>query len=267
MNTTSYTTDEFYHFANELADVAASITLPYFSQEKTVEIKADNSPVTIADKQCEQKLRQLIANHYPTHSIIGEEYQNLTHESPFQWVIDPIDGTKSFISGNPHFGTLIALLYYEKPIVNIIDMPALPQRFSATADSHCFCNDKIVQTSKTRELHDATIAWTDDDYFMPAELAIACDIKANSKDFFDSGDCHLFTELACGNIDLVIEAGLKPWDYMALILIVERAGGVITDWHNNPLTLQSFKDNRGQVLASANETLHQQALTLIHKNY
>ncbi|PID66247.1 MAG: histidinol phosphate phosphatase [Gammaproteobacteria bacterium] len=256
---------QYLTFAHTLADAAKTVTLPYFQQDKSVEIKPDNSPVTVADKRCEQTLRAAIQKHYPNHAILGEEYGAQTANGPFQWVIDPIDGTRSFIANNPRFGTLIALLYEGKPVVNLIDMPALNQRFTATINTPCLANGKVVQSSEMKRLANASLAWTDDAYFLPEELHLANGVKDKVKHTIKGGDCYLFTRLASGEIDLVIEAGLKPWDYMALILIVEKAGGVMTDWQNNPLTIQSFQESRGRVLAAANPTLHQQARQLLNK--
>ncbi|MBS9777517.1 MAG: inositol monophosphatase family protein [Gammaproteobacteria bacterium] len=247
---------EYFAFANTLANVAQSITLPYFTQGSTITYKVDESPVTEADTKCEKALREYIKTNYPTHGILGEEYGIDQHDSLFTWVIDPIDGTKSFIDQNPEFGTLIALLYDGKPIVSIIDMPALSQRYSATYSSNTRCNNNCITTSMCKNLNNAIISWTSDSYFNDHEYNFVKSIQSQCHTTIIGGDCYLFAKLANGTVDIVIEAGLKPWDYMALILIVEQSGGIITDWQGNPLTLHSYNENRGQVIACANPQLH-----------
>lgn len=254
---------EKLHFAHELADAARQITLAHFRQKIAVDFKSDDSPVTIADKACEAALRGLIEKQYPEHGIIGEEQSAKITSSEWQWILDPIDGTKNFISGMPLYGTLIALLQAGKPVLSVVDIPALDERWSASATTPTHCNDGEVTTRTITELEQAIVGWTSPDLFAERERPLVEKLKQQARQVTLNGDCYLYARLASGDIDVVFESGLKPFDYMALILVVEQAGGVISDWQGNALTLESYAQTGGRVLAAANTTLHQQVLDLI----
>lgn len=246
---------EYLAFAAILCDKARTITGKYFRQKIDIKDKYDNSPVTVADRQTEARLREMIAQKYPGHGIIGEEYGN-SGASDLQWVIDPIDGTRSFISGFPIYCTLIALLYQEEVVFSIIDMPQLNERFSAAHDQKTQLNGVLIHTSTQTELKNATVFSTDPGMFNPTQFAQRQALTGMCKLERWSGDGYLYAMLAAGWIDLVIEADLKPYDFLPLQRIVEQAGGVISDWQGNPLTRYS----KGEVLACANRSLQQQAL-------
>lgn len=250
---------ELTTFANTLADTARQHTLRYFRQRFEVEHKSDESPVTIADRETEHHLRLLLAAQYPGHGIYGEEFSNELSGQRLVWVIDPIDGTKSFISGVPTFGTLIALLTDNRPLLGIIDMPALDERWQGQSGAATLFNGHACQTRNTATLAEATLFATGPEMFQgAAELRFNSLVQRVRLRRF-GGDCHAYGLLAAGFIDLVVEADLKPFDYCALINVVEGAGGVITDWHGQPLGLHSD----GQVIAAANADLHQQALAVL----
>lgn len=253
--------DEFLTFAHQLANEAREITLKFFRKPINITQKQDGSPVTLADKNCEKHLRTRIKNHYPTHQIIGEEYGN-TGESDYQWIIDPIDGTKSFLSGFPIYCTLIALLYQNRPLISIIDMPALNERFSASNTQKTQHNHNPIHTRKTKHLKNAICYSTDPDMFNPKQKKISQNLKKHIALQRFTGDGYNYAMLAAGWIDLVLEADMKPYDYLPLILIVEQAGGIISDWQGQTLTPKS----NGEILASATPELHQQALNIIQKN-
>lgn len=254
---------DYLQFAHSLADAARQVTLGYFRTHVAVQNKADASPVTIADKTAEQRLREQIAAHFPTHSIIGEEHENTVGDSEYEWIIDPIDGTRSFISGYPLYGTLIALLKNGEPIVSIIDMPALNERFFATADMPTQCRDaqntRQIHSRDTQNLADAMLFSTDYGMFNNTENQRLNPLRQAVAMVRYNGDCYLYAMLAAGWIDVVAEADLKVYDFMPLKLIVEQAGGVISDWQGRALT----KDSSGQVLAAANVALHRLALQKI----
>ncbi|MFD1301239.1 inositol monophosphatase family protein [Methylobacterium marchantiae] len=240
-------------FAHRLADFARPLARHYFRTELPVEAKADASPVTVADRAIEALLRAEIRARYPEHGILGEE-EGGDFERPLTWVIDPIDGTKSFITGMPLFGTLIALVSGGRPILSVIDIPALGERWSGTGDAAWF-GDTPARTSD-RALADARLFATSPDIFEgPDAEAFASLSRAVGLRRF-GGDCYSYGLLASGHCDLVVEAGLQVYDVMALVPVVQGAGGVLTDWEGCPLT----PDFDGRVVAAANAGLHAEAL-------
>ncbi len=252
--------DEFISFANVLADESAKVIMEYFRQTFTVENKDDDTPVTIADKKSELKIRELINKAYPSHGILAEEFDNTNLDSEFIWVIDPIDGTRSFIAGHKDFGTLIALLYKKKPVLGIINCPAHNERWIGIENQITTLNGKKTKTSQKKLIEDCytitTGLYLEDEIFRNAFKSI---IK-KSKDYILRGDCYMYGMLSSGLVDVVFEDTLKAHDYMALVPIIQGAGGVITDKFNNPITL----DSDGSVLATANSLIHKQAINMIN---
>ncbi len=250
-------------FAQQLADSAREITLTYFRQPVDIEKKQDGSPVTIVDKKTERRLRQLIERYFPEHGIIGEEQAAKQTDSEFEWIIDPIDGTKSFLSGYPLYGTLIAVLQEGEPVVSVIDMPALDERFFACKDLPTQCTQsgvtKTVTTKPDCQLSQAICYSTDYTMFSKVEHQQLTLLRKSVSMLRYNGDCYLYAMLASGWIDLVVEADLKVYDFLPLCLIVEQAGGVITDWQGQKLD----KNSIGQVIAASNQRLHQIALEKI----
>lgn len=255
--------DTFLTFAHQLADCAREITLAHFRAPIDVEKKQDGSPVTVADKKTEQALRKMIAEQFPEHGIIGEEQTAKLSQSEFEWIIDPIDGTKSFLSGYPLYGTLIALVKNGQPVVSLIDMPALDERFFATQETPTQCRKKgvtrIINTNQQPHLSEAVMYSTDYTMFSPREHLALGELRQSVSMVRYNGDCYLYAMLASGWIDLVVEADLKVYDFLPLCLIIEQAGGVISDWQGNRLNKKSI----GQVIAAANQHLHQSALEKI----
>jgi histidinol phosphatase-like enzyme (inositol monophosphatase family) len=225
----------------------------------TAHRKADDSPVTRADREAEMAMRALIESSYPAHGIYGEEFGIREGSSDYVWVLDPIDGTKSFITGRPLFGTLIALLEGGVPRVGVVDFPALDRRWVgadgvATEEAGVAC-----VTSNVTELIHARLASTSITMFEGAARAVY-ERLADAVWFpIYGGDCFAYASLASGHVDLVVEAQLEPYDYLSMVTIVEGAGGCISDWRGAPLTLESD----GRVLASANRELHHKALALL----
>ncbi len=259
------TNNTYLAFACELADSARDITLKHFRQPITIEGKSDGSPVTIADKMTETALRERISQRFPEHGVIGEEHAQKTSDSAYEWILDPIDGTRSFISGYPLFGTLICLLKNGEPMVSVIDMPALDERFYATSDSDCMYQnqhgEQVVSASARTDLSEAMLFSTDYTMFNDAENTQSSALREAVSMVRYNGDCYLYAMLAAGWIDIVLEADLKVYDFLPLKLIVERAGGVISDWQGKPLT----KASSGQILAAGNRALHEQALAKLRK--
>ena len=249
-------------FAEELADSARTVALRYFRNLESIEYKTDNTPVSIADRKTEARIRQSILERYPGHGVLGEEFGHNESESPWLWVIDPIDGTRSFITGKPTFGCLIALLYEHQPLLGIIDMPALDERWvgvKGLPSEHC---GNLCQSRRTKRLSEATLFATSIDMFTDIERK-QFDLLSSNIRFRNFGaDCYAYGLLASGHTDIVMESDMAPHDFLALVPIVEGAGGCISDWQGNPLNFSSGK----QILASANSVLHQQSLALLSSN-
>ena len=252
--------DDFISFANVLADESAKVIMEYFRQTLTIENKDDDTPVTVADKKSELKIRELINKAYPSHGILAEEFDNTYLDSEYIWVIDPIDGTRSFIVGHKDFGTLIALLYKKKPVLGIINCPAHSERWIGVENKITTLNGKKIKTSQKNSIKDCytitTGLYLEDEIFRNAFENI---IK-KSKDYILRGDCYMYGMLSSGLVDIVFEDTLKAHDYMALVPVIQGAGGVISDKFNNPITL----DSDGSVLATANSLIHKQAINMIN---
>lgn len=249
----------FEDFAVALADAARPVALKYFRQPLAIDTKADESPVTIADREIETALRALLDRHFPDHGILGEEHGRVGLDRKFLWVIDPIDGTKSFISGMPTFGVLIALLRDGKPVLGVVDHPALGERFIGVAGRQTLWNGKACRVRDCRGLKDAILFATTPDMFEGAALAPFERVSRAARVRRFGGDCFAYAMLAGGHVDAVVEAQLQPYDYMALIPMVEGAGGIITDWAGAPLTIHSD----GRVVAAATRDLHREILELL----
>jgi len=255
----SLSENELALFFDDLAETARRIALTHFRSAIDFERKPDLSPVTMADRAIEQELRRLISIRFPEHGILGEETGS-TPGDRYTWYIDPIDGTKSFISGMPLFGTLIALAdeRHGAVIAGMIDMPALAERWYGTPHGTTF-NKKPAKASSVVDLEDAQIYTSSPDFFSPEDWKRydALSRKAMFRRF--GGDCYQYGLLAAGYCDLVVECSLKSFDFMALIPVIEGAGGVIRDWQGQPLTRHSD----GRVIAAANAALLQQALAIL----
>lgn len=250
---------ELLSFAEQLADRARGITRQYFRQALSIIDKNDASPVTVADQETEAALRALINQHYPGHGIIGEEYGAQTSASPYRWIIDPIDGTRSFISGFPIYCTLIALLYHDKPVLSIIDMPMLDERFLAAGEGSRL-NGQTIRVSQCREISQALAYSTDPGMFDVRQYERHQQVARQVRQQRYTGDGYAYAMLAAGWIDLVVEAGMKIHDFLPLIPIIEEAGGIISDWQGQPLTTRS----NGEILAAATPELHRQAMALLN---
>ncbi|AJE47570.1 histidinol-phosphatase [Celeribacter indicus] len=247
---------EALDFANRAADGAGDIARSHFRKALHVEHKADDSPVTIADRSIEAFLRERIAESYPDHGIYGEEHgvQNLDREHV--WVVDPIDGTKSFVTGHPLFGGLMALLENGEPRLGQVDMPATGERWCGIAGATTTLNGVPVSTSACRTLSAARAYTTDPMLFSGKKQPVFDMLRARVRLLRFGGDCYNYMLLASGFCDLVLETGLEPYDYLPVVQIIRGAGGVISDWNGDPLGVGSG----GDVLAAATPELHAQML-------
>jgi inositol-phosphate phosphatase / L-galactose 1-phosphate phosphatase / histidinol-phosphatase len=245
--------------AEELANAAGAVIRPYFRQKIAVDDKADASPVTIADREAEQAMRALIEARFPADGIFGEEFGTVREGAEWVWVLDPIDGTKSFISGIPLFGTLIALLHRGRPVLGIIDQPISQERWRGIAGEASTHNGEPIRARACPDLAAATLFATAPDMFRGEDADAFARLKARVKLTRHGGDCYAYGLVASGFIDCVVEASLKPYDYCAMVPIIEGAGGVFTDWHGQPLGLHSD----GRVLAAGDRRVHAAARALL----
>ena len=253
---------ELKSFANTLADKSEIIIMEYFRQKLNIERKNDDTPVTIADKKSEEIIRSLINKQYPDHGIIGEEYEGKNIDSEYLWVIDPIDGTRSFIAGHKDFGTLIALIHKAKPILGIINCPAHKERWIGIDRMPTTLNGDIVNTSNIKHI-DNSYTFTSGLYFEDKFFRKSFEKIIEKSNYYRfGGDCYMYGMLASGLIDIVVEDTLKIHDYMALIPVIEGAGGVVTDKKNQKITLQSD----GSLLATANPELHKEVIGLMENS-
>ena len=239
-------------------EIAAQIASRYFRQAIPVDIKPDASPVTIADREIEQAIRDLISKRFPSHAIYGEE-QGRSSGDTCTWVIDPIDGTKSFLLGNPLFGCLVGFVKDNIVQAGGLAMPALNEVWFADRSGQTRLNKNACSTSQCRDLSIASLLTSSPDFFTPKETQQfdALSQKIQYRRF--GGDCYTYAMLAGGWIDLVVESSLYPFDYLPLVPIVEQAGGVISDWQGNSLGLHSGP----QVIAAATPQLHEAALRVL----
>lgn len=255
----------FIDFAEYMADEAGEKIRALFRQNFAMEEKFDSSPVTEADKQAEEVMRKLIQNNFPDHGVFGEEFENKNLDAEYVWYLDPIDGTKSFIAGRPIFGTLIALAKNGQPVLGVIDQPINRERWvgalGANGKTKFRSKDGFhdAQTSGCKNLGDAVFATTSPFLFDAADISKVETVGESAKFSIYGGDCYNYAQIASGAVDLVIESGLKPFDYMALVNVVESAGGAVADWQGNQLSANSS----GKIVAAASRELLDQTLGML----
>lgn len=246
----------FVELAIRLADTARGEIMGRFRTGLKADVKSDQSPVTEADRASERAMRKLINDTFPDHGILGEEYGSENIDAEFVWVLDPIDGTNSFVTGKPLFGTLIALCKNKVPIVGIIDAPAVDERWIGAKGSPTTLNGDPVTTRSCDDLDGSWLYATTPDMFEDENEAAFKRLRKSVWRTVFGGDCYAYGLLASGHVDLVCEASLGTYDFCALAPVVEGAGGILTDWHGQSMTL----DSEGRVLAAGDKTLHAKAL-------
>ncbi len=246
--------------AERFAEEAAPRTLAHFRRDAAVDRKADETPVTAADRETEQALREAIAAAYPDHGILGEEFGAHGVEGEHVWVLDPIDGTKSFITGKPLFGMLIAVLEAGVPVAGVINMCALGERFAGGAGLGATLNGTPIRCRDGVALADAFLC-VNETAHMVREWPQTLDRLLNSGRYARTTmDCYPYAQLAAGWVDAVVDCDLEPYDFLPLVGVVEGAGGVITDWRGHPLTLHSD----GCVVAAGSAALHAELLDVVN---
>ena len=254
---------DFAAFVDELATVSGEAILPFFRTAMGVDDKGPENrfdPVTQADRAAELAIRALIKRDFPGHGIIGEEYGNERTDAEYVWVLDPIDGTKSFISGMLAWGTLIGLMRGAEPVFGMMHQPFVRERFSGDGAAARYRGPASARDLLVRpcaELSDA-ILFTTSPRLMNAEDRTAFGrVEDTVKLSRYGGDCYAYAMLAAGHVDLVIESGLKVHDIVALIPIVMGAGGVITNWDGGPAAAG------GRIIAAGDKRVHASAMELL----
>ena len=256
---------EFEAFAVDLAREAARVTLPFFRSDIGHEDKGGArgfDPVTEADKQAEAAIRRLIAARYPDHGVVGEEYGEDRADAEHVWVLDPIDGTRAFIAGLPLWTTLIALRTAGKPVVGVIAQPYLDEIFLGGPSGARLLRgegETPLAVRTCEKLTDAVISTTDPDIFTGSELGAWTQVRAAARLARLGCDAYAYAMLAAGRIDLVAETSLKPWDWSALVPVIEAAGGKVVNWRG------AAPDDGGQILAVGDERLIDQALVTLRR--
>ena len=250
---------ELVALANSLADAARPIAARYFRTPVTVDDKTDASPVTIADREAETAMRALLTEHVPQHGVFGEEHGAVRTDAESVWVLDPIDGTKAFITGLPIFGTLIALLHRGQPVMGVIDQPILQERWLGVAGERSTLNGRPIQVRACASL-DRAYMYSTAPLMFPGPVARRHEALAEKVKLFRwGGDCYAYGLLAAGHVDLVVENSLKLYDFAALVPVIKGAGGMITDWKGRELDMRSD----GSVLAAGDPAIHRAASTLL----
>ena len=251
--------------AHGFADLAGGAILPYFRRRMSVDNKLGSAgfdPVTAADRAAERVMRKAIAETFPDHGIVGEEYPERRGAGRYTWVLDPIDGTRAFITGNPLWGTLIGLLEEGEPILGVMDQPYTRERFwgDGRRSSVRDATGKVrkLKTRACASLADAALGTTHPDLFASRGDAAAFSrlTKATRLTRY-GGDCYGYCLVAAGHVDLVVEVGLKPHDIAALIPIIEGAGGVVTTWDGGPAT------RGGRIIAAGDARVHAEAMAVL----
>jgi myo-inositol-1(or 4)-monophosphatase len=257
---------DFARFVDQLASVSGNALLPFFRTSLAIENKdlaGGFDPVTEADRAAEAAMRTLIRRSFPEHGIIGEEYGDEHTDAEYVWVIDPIDGTKSFISGMPAWGTLIALTRFGEPVFGMMHQPFTRERFSGDGSGAHYrgpVGDRTLMVRECGALQDAVLFTTSPRLMSPNDRGPFYRVEEHVRLSRYGGDCYAYCMLAAGHVDLVIETELKPYDILGLIPIITGAGGIITTWEGAPANLG------GRVIAAGDRKIHAAALKILNSS-
>lgn len=250
----------FIDTALEITAAASEIPRRYFRSGFQVDHKQDESPVTIADRETEQFIRNALQKQFPDHAIFGEEFGRDNVDSEYEWIIDPIDGTRSFVSGMPLYGMLLSLLKRHQPQFGIIRMPELDEVYVGDGQTSTLNQSQPLHCSKVTRLADSIIYINEGEKINHQYPALFKQLCSSARVMRLGYDCYPHALLTAGHVDLVIDFDLKPYDYFSLIPVIEGAGGIVTDWQGRSLMMES----RGDVISAATPELHQQAMALIN---
>ena len=254
---------DFAAFVDELADVSGEAILPFFRTSLSVDNKAGAGgfdPVTAADRAAEASMRAMIRQNFPKHGIVGEEFGSERGDAEYVWVLDPIDGTKSFICGMPAWGTLIALTRLGEPVYGLMHQPFVGERFSGDGASARYrgpAGERALASRACTSLADAVLFTTSPLLMSAADRAIFQKVEEQVRLSRYGGDCYAYCLVAAGHIDLVIETEIKPYDIAALIPIITGAGGVITTWEGGTA------EKGGRIIAAGDARVHAAAMALL----
>jgi myo-inositol-1(or 4)-monophosphatase len=255
--------EELTRVAHLMADAARDVILPYF---RSADLAQENKeaggydPVTRADREAEAAMRDILAQHRPEDAILGEEMGTRAGTSGLTWVLDPIDGTRAFVSGTPTWGVLIAVGGADGPFLGIVDQPYIGERFIGTPQgAHLIRNGapQAIRTRAARPLAQAVVFTTFPEVGSAVEQAAFKAVASRAQLTRYGMDCYAYALVACGQIDLVIEAGLNAYDIQGPLALIEAAGGVVTDWQGGPA------HGGGRVIAAANAEIHAEALEIL----
>ncbi len=249
----------FAEFAGRLADASRACIHAMNGKSFRIIRKGDGSPVTTVDRAVEDGIREMIAAECPDHGIIGEERGDTDPHSAFVWAIDPIDGTLPFLAGLPVYGTLIALLHDEKPVLGVIDMPATQERWIGCGGLPTTLNGEPVRTRACADLSTALLSTSNPDFYGASDFQAFERLKAKVRWAVYGGSCMAYAQVATGRIDVGVDVNFDIFDYLALVPVIEGAGGVVTDWEANPLTFKSG----GRLVAAGDKRAHEQALEVL----
>jgi myo-inositol-1(or 4)-monophosphatase len=250
----------FIAAAEAAADVAAAVVRPFFRAGLAAAVKTDMSPVTIADRSAELAMRGVLSQRFPEHTVSGEEFGALNPGQRYRWVLDPIDGTRAFITGRPQFGTLIALLDGDTPILGIIDQPITRERWIGAVGRRTVFQGEFGRAGcrPCGALSEAELSCTSPEIFA-GDTPRWQNLSKAVRRITYGGDCYAYGLVALGQLDIVAEATMQVWDWSALVPIISGAGGSITDWNGAPLR----PDGDGRVLALGDAGLLAQAVTAL----
>ena len=238
--------------AIEISASAARIPMRYFRAGIAVEDKADDSPVTVADRETEEHIRSAVLARFPGHGILGEEFGQSGGEADYIWVVDPIDGTRSFICGVPVFGMLLGVMRGGVMQAGVIRMPALGECYAGSLGGQATLNGEPIACRKLADIGEARLFINEANLMVerePERLKRLLQI-GRVRRFFN--DCYPFALLAAGQIDAVVDFDLKPYDFLPFVAVIDAAGGIVTDWAGEPLRLKSD----GSIVAAATPELH-----------
>jgi histidinol phosphatase-like enzyme (inositol monophosphatase family) len=256
---------DFSAFIGRLATASGETILPFFRTSLSIEDKSktkDFDPVTEADRAAEAVMRRLIKANFPQHGIVGEEFGNEREDSDYVWVLDPIDGTKSFISGMPVWGTLIALTRFGEPVYGLMNQPFTGERFSGDGGAARYrgpAGERELRVRPCRALSEAVLFTTSPRLMNSDDRAVFTAVEDVVRLSRYGGDCYAYCMLAAGHVDLVIETELKPYDILPLIPIIAGAGGVVTTWDNGP------PYGGGRIVAAGDKRVHAAALEMLNR--